>query len=116
MKPTRPPGVAQISRSIPAGSSRSAALRARLSLTSVSVVMFALPALQGCKDNGKISAGYAAIHTQFLSDAIVKDVGEVRDGLPAGAVVLGEEWKADPSIDHELNAAKRAIETARRKV
>jgi len=69
-----------------------------------------------CKDYGKISAAYATRDVAFLAETVDKDVGEVRRGLPEGADALAADWKADPSLDKDLKAAKRALEAARRKV
>jgi hypothetical protein len=79
-------------------------------------LLFAVTVTTACKDYGKISASLAATHVAYLAETIQKDVDEVRQGLPQGAEVLGKEWKANPALDTDLNAAKEALETARRHV
>lgn len=42
----------------------------------------------GCEDGGKQSAKKARVHVDFLVKSAKRDVGEVRNGLPAGAKLL----------------------------
>jgi hypothetical protein len=79
------------------------------------VSLFAGVWVSGCKDQGKISAGYATSHVAFLADAATADVEEVRHGLPLGADVLAPSYKT-AGFETDLKAVHEALETARRKV
>lgn len=42
----------------------------------------------GCENSGRTSAKRALEHVEFLANAAIRDVGEVRRGMPAGAAAL----------------------------
>lgn len=69
----------------------------------------------GCTDKGKISVERASAHARYLAPVTVKDVEEVRSGLPQGAPYLKELWStSDTVLDPE--AARDALVKARGKV
>jgi hypothetical protein len=82
------------------------------------MVPLALSAVMGagCTADPKKSAEKAQAHTTFLAPAIVKDVLEVRTGMPQAQPHLELLWKGgqDASLDPE--AARDALNAARNKV
>lgn len=57
------------------------------------LALFCLGASTGCEDSGKVSAGKVRAHIKFVTDAVGRDVGEVRRGLPEGAKLLAPLFK-----------------------
>jgi len=73
-------------------------------------------AVLGCEDTGAGSVAKAVDHARVLSEISVKDVAEVRQGLPRGAEELARRWteSSDPMGDPEV--ARAALGTAQNKV
>ena len=89
--------------------------------TRRSVLLLVVSCLAGtgvaaCKDTGKVSAAHASEHLTFLVDTVVKDVDEVRHGLPEGASVLAARIKNEPNLTKDLDNVRDSLELARRKV
>lgn len=78
---------------------------AALALTLVAALATA------CKDDGKASQKNAAEVVDKLVPVVKEDVGQLRNGLPAGAAKLTTLLDADPGAD--LRALQRAIAGAR---
>lgn len=69
----------------------------------------------GCEDAGKVSAERARPHVEFLSRAAKQDVEEVRTGLPQGAELLSELFRAAHPEQPGAEDANRALLLAREK-
>jgi hypothetical protein len=69
-----------------------------------------------CGDNSKLSMARAEAHASFLAETAAKDVEEVRRGLPQGAALLADQWKAEPAFEANLKAVHLALASARRQV
>jgi len=66
--------------------------------------------LAGCENSGKTSAKHARVHAEFIAKAAVKDVGEVRKGLPAGATALEPLFKeAAPEAPAAVDAREELL-------
>ncbi|HVU01186.1 MAG TPA: hypothetical protein VHE30_05515 [Polyangiaceae bacterium] len=96
----------------PTSSHRSSLVRRAWGVLVVAVVSTAV----GCKDSAKISAAQAVEHVRFLSETVVKDVGEVRSGLPDGAKEFSRLLAADPTVKTDPKNTADALAIARRKV
>lgn len=69
-----------------------------------------------CSNQAEHSAERAVEHVNFLVAATVKDVAEVRGGLPEGAKRMAELWAGGSDAADDPQLAQRVLEKARGKV
>ena len=70
----------------------------------------------GCEDDSQLSAREAAKHAEFLAGLTLKDVSEVRAGLPKAAPLLTALWADGEPPSRDPEEVRTALERARRKV
>jgi hypothetical protein len=85
-------------------------------LVGLGTSLVSLASLVGCKDQAKESAAHAAPDATFVADLVVKDVGEIDRGLPAGAAKLAT-LVADGADPHQdIAGVRKALVRVRREV
>lgn len=88
----------------------------RLSRTQFLVLAGTLAATTlGCENSGKKSAEAARANLEYVAQAAVRDVGEVRRGLPVGAKLLSPLFEEAAPEQPAAVDAREALLTARSK-
>jgi hypothetical protein len=86
-----------------------------LSLLLVATVL-ALPAIGGCKDQGKIGAQRAAENAAALGKLVDTDVSEIERGLPEGAKKLAPLFAKNADLHQDVGVVRTALIKTRRDV
>lgn len=77
--------------------------------------LFLLSAALGCENTGKKSAVLAKAHVEYIAAAALRDVGEVRRGMPAGAQALRALFSEAAPEQPAASDAREALLLTRRK-
>ncbi|MDX2054360.1 MAG: hypothetical protein SFV15_18310 [Polyangiaceae bacterium] len=72
--------------------------------------------LSGCTDSGAVSEGHAKAHVKELAKAVSTDVGEVRRGLPLGALCMGAFFNRPSLGPEQASDARDALAKCQNKV